>query len=235
MTPSESAAQFVEHIYREQLRRIARASSEPTATRRVARAMLRVGRTAAYEIMRPDNAGRIWMIADLLLGSEDALIRRERPFRSVKEMNAALLDRWRSTVGTDDTVVVAGNAGEPGGIRAGLRDAWLALPGRKLLVIGPDDIGPTGGVDAAAWNAVRLCLTTATRPPLAITHLPLETVPAGFVNLHAEPAGPAGTRGTGRRISIAADRIGFEPASVERLRQQAADQMSAATQPVQRR
>ena len=227
MTAADAVAQFVEHIYREQLRRTARSASEPSATRRLARAMLRVERTAGHEIMRPEHAGRIWMIADLRLGSEEALDRRRRPFGSVEEMNAALLDKWSTNVGSDDTVVVAGNAGEPGGIRAGLRNAWLALPGRKLLVIGPEDIGPGGGVDASAWDAVRLCLTIATQPSLAVTHLPLESVPAGLVNLHGGPA-PGTGKGKGkRRLSIAADRIDFAPAAIERLEREAADLVSA--------
>ena len=123
--------------------------------------------------------------------------------------------------------MVARNAEEPSGIRRTLRETWLALPGRKV----PEDIGPGRGVDAGAWDAVRLCLTTVTQPPLAITHLPLDTVPTGFVNLHAGPATATGTASPGRRISIGADRIGFEPAPLKRLEREAAGLMSGASEP----
>ena len=187
------------------------------------RGMLRLGRTSGCEIVRPAHCGRIWLIGNLELGSEDALDRRRRPFRGGEEMNEALLHGWASVVGSNETVIVAGNAGEGGGIRSGLRDRWLALPGRKLLVIGPQDIGPTGGVDAAAWDSVQLCVITATRPPLAITHLRLDTVPAGCVNLHAGPPVTVTDNGGNRRISIAADRLGFKPAPMEQLQEEAAE------------
>ena len=127
--------------------------------------------------------------------------------------------------------MVARNAEEPSGIRRTLRETWLALPGRKV----PEDIGPGRGVDAGAWDAVRLCLTTVTQPPLAITHLPLDTVPAGFVNLHAGPATAAGNASAGRQITIGADRIGFEPAPIEQIEREAAERVSGGTQRQARR
>ena len=123
-------------------------------------------------------------------------------------------------------MVVAGNAGEPGGLRSGLRDTWTDLPGRKVLVIGPDDIGPAGSVDTSMWRAVRLCLTTMTDPPLAITHLPLETVPAGMVNAHAAPA-PA-RNGLQRRVCTSTDELDHEPVALEELTDRAKELVRGA-------
>lgn len=221
MSGTQAIAGMVEHIYREQLRRMVRSPDAGPATVRLLRAMLRTGRTAGYGTLRPQGNGRTWLTGNIRLGSEESLDECERPFRDVDEMNAGLMTRWRNAVAKNDTVVVAGNAGEAGGLRSALRDAWRGLPGRKVLLIGPDDIGPAGNVDASIWNAVRLCVTTMTEPPLAITHLPLETVPAGMVNAHAAPAATATGSGRQRRICISADDLGHEPVALEELARRA--------------
>lgn len=223
MTATEATAGLVEHIYREQLLRLAARTPETSGTRRRVRAMLRRGRTDGGGILRPGPRGRTWLTADLRLGSESALDERERPFRKRRRDERHAVREVERHGRPERHRGRRRQCRRAGGIRSDLREEWLALPGRKVLVIGPDEIGPTGGIDAATWETAHLCLIVPTRPELAISHLRIETVPAGSINLHGDA--PVSTRGESsrRRICIAAaDQLGFELAGIEQLETDAA-------------
>ena len=48
-------------------------------------------------------------IADMHLGHENVIPYDNRPFRSVNEMNRALIDNWNRKVGKDDDVYIIGD------------------------------------------------------------------------------------------------------------------------------
>ncbi|MEO5680283.1 MAG: metallophosphoesterase [Acidimicrobiales bacterium] len=88
--------------------------------------------------------------ADLHLGHRNIIDYCRRPFDDVEEMNAALIDRWNETVGTDDEVLVLGDFAL-GRIVDSL-PLVARLHGRKVLLAGNHDrcwFGHHRGVEAA--------------------------------------------------------------------------------------
>lgn len=51
----------------------------------------------------------LWLSADLHFSHANIIDYAERPFRSVEEMNEAIIDRWNAVVSPDDTVWVLGD------------------------------------------------------------------------------------------------------------------------------
>lgn len=88
--------------------------------------------------------------ADLHLGHANIIIYTQRPFRTVEEMDAALVDAWNAVVDDDDEVWVLGD------VALGTIAESLALVGRlqgtKILVPGNHDRCWEGnGRRAAQW------------------------------------------------------------------------------------
>ena len=75
--------------------------------------------------------------ADLHFGHENIIRYCDRPFRSVAEMNAGLVDRWNATVSDSDEVWILGDVAM-GHIDESLE--WVrGLHGHKVLVTGNHD------------------------------------------------------------------------------------------------
>ena len=183
-----------------------------------ARALIRLGRTDQCTILnlKAQTARTIWIWSDLHLGNEAKLDELERPFLNTDAMNEAIFSSWKSHVDPSDLVIVAGDIGVQGGIPAGIRQAWTGLPGRKCLVPGEQDVNTLGTFDHSAYD--RTCFTilipgeTGT-PDIAITHLPMVSVPAGTVNVHGHGRSQR-RENHGSRVQITADELGFKPAEL---------------------
>lgn len=78
-----------------------------------------------------------WFTADLHFGHENIIGYCDRPFTSVDDMNAALIDNWNSTVDDSDEVWVVGDVAM-GPIRESL-GLVSALNGTKVLITGNHD------------------------------------------------------------------------------------------------
>ena len=78
----------------------------------------------------------IYFTADLHLGHENIIHHCSRPFRTVEEMDRALIDAWNKRVGPEDTVYILGDlmfsCKDPAGY---LRQ----LAGKKHLILGNHD------------------------------------------------------------------------------------------------
>jgi calcineurin-like phosphoesterase family protein len=81
--------------------------------------------------------------ADLHLGHANIITYCARPFRSVEEMNDALIANWNATIGPDDEVWVLGDVAM--GRIADTLPLVAELPGRKHLVPGNHDRCWPGG------------------------------------------------------------------------------------------
>lgn len=79
--------------------------------------------------------GKTFFTADNLFGDEVAA--DQRGFRSPREMNEAMIDRWNGTVGTGDVVWVLGDFCTISSVVA--LDVTESLHGTKYLVSGPLD------------------------------------------------------------------------------------------------
>lgn len=78
----------------------------------------------------------VYFTADLHLGHENIIHHCSRPFRTVEEMDRALIDAWNKRVGPEDTVYILGDlmfsCKDPAGY---LRQ----LAGKKHLILGNHD------------------------------------------------------------------------------------------------
>ena len=79
----------------------------------------------------------IYYTADLHLGHKNIIKLVGRPFLTVEEMDAALIENWNAVVGKDDTVYVLGDFSfrSAGSVKPVLK----ALNGTKHLIVGNHD------------------------------------------------------------------------------------------------
>lgn len=90
--------------------------------------------------------------ADLHLGHANIISYCSRPFTSVAEMNAVIVDRWNEVVGPGDTVWVIGDFAFLGADTKTLRKLFSQLRGSKHLVAGNHD---GRAVRELPWSSVR--------------------------------------------------------------------------------
>ena len=91
-----------------------------------------------------------------------------------------LLERWRSSVGPDDSVLCLGDVGTVSSLTR-----LQGLPGRKILVFGNHDTSAKG------FDIVCGSVYSHGDPPLLLTHAPLRRVPRG-VGTYTGTCMPAG-------------------------------------------
>ena len=152
---------------------------------------------------------RTWIWSDLHLADRSVLTAWNRPFRNIEEMNHHLLREWSRRVHADDTIICLGDVAHP--------DAWsnrrLVLdvrncPGERILVLGNHD-HDTEGLHDAGFTSMCIAALCATDPPLALSHLPLRTVPPTAINVHGHiHAGEAPSR---RHFNVSVERTDYAP------------------------
>ena len=103
-----------------------------------------------------------------------------------------------------------------------------SAPGRKLLVLGNHDFTRRGKVARTGFDDAWMTLLMGTDPALAVTHVPLERVPAGTVNVHGhvhnnEPLRP------GRYINICVEHTEYRPVALEAIVRLAAELVDGRT------
>ena len=171
-----------------------------------------------------------WYTADLHLGHEGILRFCNRPFASVGEMDAALIDNLWSCVQPDDVLWVVGDFAH--GPKAKdirwLERTFAKLPGaEKHLVVGNHDPEET---QMLPWTSVsRLALVddpstdAAARRPLVLCHYPMMTwegARKGALHLfgHVHDAW-SGARGA---VNVGVDQWDFHPVRIEDVARRAA-------------
>ncbi|MFC7478575.1 metallophosphoesterase family protein [Dankookia sp. GCM10030260] len=94
----------------------------------------------------------VFFTSDTHFGHAGARGLYRRPFASVAEMHAAMLDRWNSTVGPKDEVWHLGDfaIGVP---ETEMAELLSRLHGRKHLITGNNDSAAT--LSLAGWSSVR--------------------------------------------------------------------------------
>ena len=99
----------------------------------------------------------------------------------------------------------------------GLIDRLRRRPGRKILVAGNHDNAHIRRL-RRAFDAVAACAHLRGEPDLLFTHVPLDDVPSGCVNVHGHTH--LKTSVDERRINVCVEQIGYRPspmADVKRL------------------
>lgn len=111
----------------------------------------------------------IFFTADTYFGDHHTLNIWRRPFASVTEMDALLVDRWNVAVGVDDEVWHLGDFARRGDDAPAFLDR---LHGRKHLVGGNND--PDGTVANEGWTSVAdYAEINLDRVKLVLCHYPI--------------------------------------------------------------
>ena len=149
---------------------------------RAIRHMLKETRRRAGGRWRPDRPAWIW--SDLHLHHRNIIRYTKRPFASCDEMDEALHRNWREVVAEDDLMLCGGDVALTGRLKD-LRLSNVAnAPGEKMLVLGNHDFTRRGKVAETGFRTAWMTLVIESDPPLAVTHVPLDEVPPGTVNVH---------------------------------------------------
>lgn len=154
--------------------------------------------------------------ADTHFGHAGALGLYRRPFASVAEMDAALIERWNRVVAPTDEVYHLGDFAmtrKPERIEALLS----ALHGRKHLVVGNNDHAPA--LEARGWATVQPYLELdANGVLLVLFHYPLRTwrdMAKGALNLHGHSHGRL--KPLTRQYDVGVDVWNYTPVLFDRL------------------
>ena len=167
-------------------------------------------------IHRP-GTGRTWVWSDLHLGDTEVMKYCRRPFGAADAMDRAIMAAWRAAVGPGDTVLNGGDVALPGALGGMRRTAVREAPGRKLLVVGNHDFNPRSGLlDAADHDAWTGVLVIETDPPIVMTHVPLDVVPPGWVNVHGHLHNHA-PPGDTPHINVCIEHTDYRPLRLESL------------------
>ena len=90
-----------------------------------------------------------------------------------------------------------------------------AQPRAKLLVVGNHDFGKrTGVLEPAGHDVAAGILTVDTDPPLVLTHVPMGTIPPGWVNVHEHVHNNEPLRET-PHINVCVEHTGFKPVALD--------------------
>ena len=119
-------------------------------------------------------------------------------------MDDALFGRWRCAVGPEDAIVCLGDVAVHGLSGTRLQRVHEA-PGWKELVIGN------------TFDEVHSAPHVAGDPPLPMTHMPLQAVPEGSVNIHRHLHG-AGMPGVTPHINVSVEHVHYRPRQLTAIR-----------------
>jgi len=149
---------------------------------------------------------RIFVVADTHFGHAKIIEYERRPFRTVEQMDAALVARWNEVVNDDDVVWHLGDVSVCGAERT--RELVRALRGRKHLVLGNHDVSRTvtfwkkAGFLEVLEGPVRLF-------DFLLTHEALAEVEEGLVNVHGHSHGSG--RIADRWACVSVELTGYRP------------------------
>ena len=130
-----------------------------------------------------------------------------RPFRGSHHGDGYLIEQWTRDVMDHDYVAM----GRP---TDGLIDRLRRRPGRKILVAGNHDHAHVRRLRRAF--EVVACAHLEGEPDLVFTHVPLENVPAGCVNVHGHVHRKTSVDAS--RINVCVEQIGYRPVPVADVR-----------------
>ena len=154
----------------------------------------------------------IYFTSDTHFGDPRVLRIDRRPFTSMDEHDAALIERWNAVVAADDAVW---HLGDVMARRAGPCDALLSrLNGRKHLIIGNND--PPEIVQAIGWESVQhYAEMTLDGHLLILCHYAFRTwnqMGKKSINLHGHSHGRLTP--VARQYDVGVDAQGLQPVSL---------------------
>ncbi|MDZ7283185.1 metallophosphoesterase family protein [Sphingomonas sanguinis] len=156
----------------------------------------------------------VFFTADTHFGDHRTINIHKRPFASVAEMDAALIDRWNAVVGVEDVVWHLGDvARRPADVAALL----TRLNGTKHLLRGNNDPEATGA--APGWVSVGdYAQIEVEGRPLVLGHYAFRSwnrQHKGALNLHGHSHGRLTSMP--RQFDVGVDVCDFRPVTLEQL------------------
>lgn len=159
--------------------------------------------------------GNLWFVADTHFGHAGSIQHTKRPFASVAEMDALLIEAWNAVIRGGDTVVHLGDF-EWGHTPARTAEIFASLKGKKHLVVGNHD---RKRVTDLPWESVQERLTVhADRKRIICDHYPLRAWPGSFngsIHLHGHTYGSL--PGTSRSCDVGVDVWGYRPVGLDAI------------------
>ena len=184
-------------------------------SRKMYRAMRRMLGELPAHVLEADE--QVWLWSDLHLGHENIIRYTNRPFASVEAMDAAIYANWRNVVSEEGTLVFVGDVAMR---RAVSEETWRRVREgagkRKLLVAGNHDLTGSGSLRVAGFDQVSSLLCLKGDPPIVCTHLPLASLPDGWVNVHGHTHDEPPQRSA--HINVSLEQLDYQPVSLERVR-----------------
>ena len=158
---------------------------------------------------------KTFFTSDTHFGHASARAFYRRPFASVPEMDAAMLERWNAVVTSDDEVWHLGDFAIG---RAAPGDFLAQLKGRKHLIVGNND--PAGTTSLPDWSSVRhYAEIQCDGVALVLCHYPFRTwngIGKGALNLHGHSHGRL--KPMPRQFDVGVDARDFRPVTLGELR-----------------
>jgi calcineurin-like phosphoesterase family protein len=156
----------------------------------------------------------LFFTSDTHFGDHRTLNIHKRPFASVAEMDAALVERWNEAVGPGEEVWHLGDFARKA---ADVPDLLARLHGRKHLVRGNND--PPGTGEAAGWASVQnYAEIEADGRLLVLCHYPFRSWNQQHkrsLNLHGHSHGRL--KPLPRQFDIGVDAWDYRPVTLEQL------------------
>jgi calcineurin-like phosphoesterase family protein len=153
----------------------------------------------------------LFFTADTHFGDHRTINIHRRPFASVSEMDAALVDGWNAVVAMDDEVWRLGDVARRS---AEVAPLLARLNGRKHLVRGNNDEAATGA--AAGWASVQdYAELTVNDTLLVLCHYPFRSWNGQHrrsINLHGHSHGKL--KPLPRQHDVGVDARGFRPVTL---------------------
>ncbi len=229
-------------VYARDLEFWVRGGAGPTNrhSRKMYRAMLRMVREHPARMLdatidadidtTADKTGQVWVWSDLHFGHDNIIRYTNRPFVDADEMDAALYANWLRTVGENDTLLFIGDLAMR---RAVSNDTWQRVrrgAGKvKHLVLGNHDLTGSGKVRVDGFDLMSSLVCIKGDPPIVCTHLPLATLPDGWVNVHGHTHDALPRRSP--HINVSVEQLDYAPVALRRLQLLARELVSARYPP----
>jgi calcineurin-like phosphoesterase family protein len=158
----------------------------------------------------------VFFTSDTHFGHAGARGLYRRPFVSVAEMNAAMLDRWNTTVRPEDEVWHLGDfaLGMP---RTAMSELLARLHGRKHLITGNND--PAATTSLSGWSSVQpYAEIELDRFGIVLCHYAFRTwrnMSRGWLNLHGHSHGRLAP--LPQQTDVGVDVWEFRPVTLEQI------------------
>ncbi len=156
----------------------------------------------------------VFFTSDTHFGDHRTINIWKRPFASVAQMDAVLIEGWNAIVGSQDEVWHLGDVARKAGEVAGL---LARLNGRKHLIRGNND--PPGTLSAAGWASVRdYAEIEQEGRALVLCHYPFRSWNGqhkGAINLHGHSHGRL--KPMPRQHDVGVDARGWRPVTLAEL------------------